>query len=171
MIDLADIQPRGRLASERFAPLAEEISLLKKRLNAVILAHDYVICRKCGCGGFFGDSLGLAQEAARQNADVIVFSAASISWPKLPKILNPHKIVVLRIAMQAVHWRKAACPAARGLASHESQLLDDRLHRLQCGGQGAVRCHRDQRQCGADRPRRPAVKIFCSCPTRTSGSG
>src|ERR1700682_4807784 len=94
MINVADIQPRSAMAEEKFTPLAKEIFVLKKQLNAVILAHNYQVPEIQDIADYVGDSLGLSQQAASTGADVIVFAGVHF-MAETAKILNPNKIVVL----------------------------------------------------------------------------
>jgi len=85
---------RQPMPKARFEPLAREIFGLKKQLNAVILAHNYQVGEIQEVADYVGDSLGLAQQAAKTNADVIVFCGVHF-MAETAKILNPNKIVVL----------------------------------------------------------------------------
>lgn len=74
--------------------LVEEIKRLKKEKNAVILGHYYIEGELQDISDFVGDSLALAQEAARTTADVIVFVGVHF-MAETAKIINPSKKVLL----------------------------------------------------------------------------
>src|SRR5665811_1760932 len=111
MIDVAEMQPRAAMAKNKFEPLAKEIFVLKKQLNAVILAHNYQVPEIQDVADFVGDSLGLAQQAASTDADVIVFCGVHF-MAETAKILNPNKIVVLP-DRDAGCSLEESCPADR----------------------------------------------------------
>jgi len=71
-----------------------EIERLKKEKNAIVLAHYYQEADIQDVADYLGDSLGLAQQAEKTTADLIVFAGVHF-MAETAKILNPGKKVVL----------------------------------------------------------------------------
>lgn len=74
--------------------LFAEIERLKKERNAILLAHYYQEADIQDVADYIGDSLGLAQQAEKTNADMIVFAGVHF-MAETAKILNPSKKVVI----------------------------------------------------------------------------
>ncbi|MHA2502798.1 MAG: quinolinate synthase, partial [Candidatus Kariarchaeaceae archaeon] len=98
------------------APLTLEINQLKREKNAVILAHSYQTPDIVfGVADFTGDSLGLSKEAAKTDADTIIF-AGVVFMAETAKILSPDKTVI-------VPSRAAGCSLADSITGEDVRKI------------------------------------------------
>ena len=98
------------------APYIAAINDLKKQKNAVILAHNYMTPEIFYCvGDFAGDSLQLAKEAAKSDADIIVQAGVRF-MAETSKILCPDKTVLIPDL-------RAGCSLASSITGADVRLL------------------------------------------------
>jgi quinolinate synthase len=102
-----------------FAPYVDAINRLKRERNAVILAHNYQTPEIFhGVADIVGDSLQLAREACRVDAEVIVVCGVHFMG-ETAKILNPHRTVVVPDA-------RAGCSLAESITAADVRMLRER---------------------------------------------
>ena len=101
------------------APYIAAINDLKKQKNAVILAHNYMTPEIFNCvGDFAGDSLQLAKEAAKTDAEIIVQAGVHF-MAETSKILSPEKTVLISDL-------RAGCSLASSITGADIRLLKEK---------------------------------------------
>ena len=102
-----------------FADDIDAILALKRRRNAVILAHNYMTPEIFHCvSDIVGDSLALAREAMKVDADVIVLAGVHF-MAETAKLLNPSKTVLIPDL-------RAGCSLAESITAADVRLLRER---------------------------------------------
>ena len=100
----------------QYAPLIKAINELKIKRNAVILAHNYMTPEIFhGVGDFKGDSLQLAIEAGRTDADVIVQAGVHF-MAETSKLMNPDKTIL-------IPDMEAGCSLAASITAEDVRAL------------------------------------------------
>jgi quinolinate synthase len=103
-----------------FAGDVDAILELKRRRNAVILAHNYQTPEIYNCvADFVGDSLQLAREATKVKSEIIVQCGVHF-MAETSKILNPEKTVLIPDS-------RAGCSLAASITGEDVRLLRDRF--------------------------------------------
>jgi len=102
-----------------YAPLVHAINKLKKEKNAVILAHNYMTPDIFGLvGDYRGDSLGLAIEATKTDAEMIIQGGVHF-MAETSKILCPDKRVL-------IPSMRAGCSLASSITGEDVKLIKQR---------------------------------------------
>lgn len=101
----------------------DEIKKMKEEKNAVILAHNYQVPEIQDIADFVGDSLGLSQQAAKTDAEVIVFCGVHF-MAETASIISPQKKILIPDA-------EAGCSLAAGITA-------DQLREWKSSNPGAV---------------------------------
>ena len=98
------------------APYVVAINDLKKRRNAVVLAHNYQTPEIYHCvADICGDSLALARRAVETDAEVIVLAGVHF-MAETAKLLNPEKIVL-------IPDERAGCSLAESITAENVRQL------------------------------------------------
>ena len=105
------MNPVTNLPADHRRQIIDDIRMLKKERNAVILAHLYERIEVQDVADYHGDSLGLSQIAADTDAEVIIFCGVHF-MAETAKLLSPQKTVYLANP-------NAGCPMADMITKDE----------------------------------------------------
>jgi len=102
------------------APLIHKINILKKEKNAVVLAHNYQPPEIFhGIADIAADSLALAVEAEKTNADIIVLCGVHF-MAETAKLMNPKKKILLPDM-------EAGCSLASSITGKDVKMLKEKF--------------------------------------------